>query len=233
MRGDGSHLLAERLRRFIADQGFDHNERLPPERELSERLGVSRGELRKALTELENDGLVWRHVGRGTFVGSRSVLNLDDVEYIGKLARPIKVIEARMAIEPELARLSAIHGMKANFDEIEGYCHRCRNARDWRSYEAWDNYFHLAIAKASDNKVLIHLFDTLNVVRRSIVWGQLRSSMAPPTTHESFDEHDAILAAITSRDAEGAANCMRNHLKSVQSRVLPLLTDGPAERGAM
>jgi GntR family uxuAB operon transcriptional repressor len=220
-----SHVtLSERLRRFIVDSGFDHNARLPPERELCGTLGVSRGELRKALAELENDGLIWRHVGRGTFVGARPVLNLDDVEYLEKLARPIKVIEARLAIEPELARLSAIHGAKADFDEIRACSRKCQEARDWRTYEAWDNNFHLAIAKATHNKVLIHLFDTLNVVRRSIVWGQLRASTLPPRTHPSFSEHDAIIAAISSRDAAGAAARMREHLASVRDRVIPALS---------
>ncbi|MBL8831809.1 MAG: FadR family transcriptional regulator [Rhodospirillales bacterium] len=216
--------LSERLRRFIVDSGFHHNARLPPERDLCGTLGVSRGELRKALAELENDGLIWRHVGRGTFVGSRPVLNLLDVEYLEKLARPIKVIEARLAIEPELARLSAIHGAKADFDEIRNCSQKCRDARDWRTYEAWDNNFHLAIAKATHNKVLIHLFDTLNVVRRSIVWGQLRASTLPPRTHPSFHEHDLIIAAISSRDAAGAATLMREHLASVRDRVIPALS---------
>lgn len=217
-------LLADRVRRFIVESGFDHNQRLPPERVLCGKLGVSRGELRKALAELENDGLIWRHVGRGTFVGSQPVVNLDDVEYLEKLARPIKVIEARLAIEPELARLSAIHGAKADFDEIEACSRRCKEARDWRTYEAWDNNFHLAIAKATHNKVLIHLFDTLNVVRRSIVWGQLRTSKLPPRNHASFSEHGEIIAAISSRDGAGAAARMREHLLSVRDRVIPALT---------
>jgi DNA-binding FadR family transcriptional regulator len=216
--------LVEKLRRFIVDSGFDHNARLPPERDLCGMLGVSRGELRKALAELEDDGLIWRHVGRGTFVGARPVLNLDDVEYLEKLARPIKVIEARLAIEPELARLSAIHGAKSDFDEIRACSLKCREARDWRSYEAWDNNFHLAIAKATHNKVLIHLFDTLNVVRRSIVWGQLRASTLPPRTHPSFNEHETIIAAISSRDSQGAAAKMREHLISVRDRIMPALS---------
>lgn len=215
--------LAERLRRHIADGGYEHNQRLSPERELCVAFGVSRGELRKALAELEHDGLIWRHVGRGTFIGARPVLNLDDVAYLETLARPIKVIEARLAIEPELARLSAVHGTKADFDEIALCSRLCREARDWRTYEAWDTKFHLAIAKATHNKVLFHLFETLNVVRRSIVWGQLRVSTLPPRSHASFDEHDAITAAIASRDAATAGSLMRTHLRSVRDRVLPAL----------
>ncbi len=72
--------LPERLKRFIRESSFEHNARLPPERELCGILGVTRGELRKALADLESDGLIWRHVGRGTFIGSRPVLNLDDID---------------------------------------------------------------------------------------------------------------------------------------------------------
>jgi GntR family transcriptional regulator, uxu operon transcriptional repressor len=218
-----SDSLAERLRRHIAETGYEHNQRLAPERDLAVAFGVSRGELRKALAELEHDGLIWRHVGRGTFIGARPVHNLDDVAYLETLARPIKVIEARLAVEPELARLSAIHGTKVDFDDIALCSRLCREARDWRTYEAWDTKFHLAIARATHNKVLFHLFETLNVVRRSIVWGQLRESTLPPRDHASFGEHDSIMRAIASRDGATARSLMRAHLRSVRDRVLPAL----------
>ena len=67
--------LADQLRQFVQENGFNHNDRLPPERALCLQFGVMRGELRKALAELESDGLIWRHVGRGTFIGARPVLN--------------------------------------------------------------------------------------------------------------------------------------------------------------
>ena len=54
------------------------------------------------------------------------------------------------------------------------------------SHEGWDNNFHHAVAKATQNKLLIYLFETLNVVRRSTVWGQLRSTQLPDSDHESF-----------------------------------------------
>lgn len=215
--------LSDRLRSYIATQGFHHNDRLPPERDLCIQFGVTRGGLRKALADLEADGLIWRHVGRGTFIGARPVLNLADVAYLGELASPAQVITARLAIEPELARLAALYGSQADFAEILTCTRRCRQASDWRSYEAWDNNLHHAIAKATHNKLLLHLFDTLNVVRRSTVWGQLRSSQLPPRDHRSFDEHDAIYAAISQRDAATAAQWMRDHLVSVRDRVLPAL----------
>lgn len=208
---------------MIRDGCYDHNARLPPERELSAALGVTRSALRLALVELEDDGLIWRHVGRGTFVGARPVLNLTDVAFLRELSSPEQVISARIAIEPELARRAARHGSKADVDEMISCAARCRKAETWRNYEAWDNRLHDAIAKATHNKLLMYLFETLNVVRRSAVWGQPRSTPGPLVDHFSFAQHDAIIEAIIERDDEASAARMRQHLKTVRSRVLPAL----------
>lgn len=215
--------LAERLKRFIVDGGFHHNDRLPPERDLAAQFAVTRSDLRKALAVLEADGLIWRHVGRGTFIGTRPVLNLADVAYLGELASPSQVLTARIAVEPELARLAALYAARADFEAIRHWAQRCRTAPDWRSYEASDNNLHHAIAKATHNKLLLYLFDTLNTVRRSTVWGQRRTTTRPPPDHFSFDQHDAIHAAIIARDGGLAAQLMRDHLQAVRDRVLPTL----------
>ncbi|MCV0426029.1 MAG: FCD domain-containing protein [Roseibium sp.] len=208
----------ESLRTFLRDKEIALNERLPPERELCEELGLSRGKLRKALAQLESEGQIWRHVGRGTFFGPRPVLNLGEVEFLCEKCRPTEVIEARMAMEPQMAKLAALHGTAANFTEMRRCIRLCRSAKDWRVYESWDNNFHQAIAAATCNKLLISLFETLNTVRRSTVWGQLRATRLPPKDHQSFAEHDDIYAAIVDRDAERAAEAMRTHLKSVRDR---------------
>ena len=69
MRGEIPALTG--LRQYLTEQEFSLNSRLPAERDLSTALGVSRTDLRKALAVLEAEGQIWRHVGRGTFVGTR------------------------------------------------------------------------------------------------------------------------------------------------------------------
>jgi len=211
------------LRDFLAEEKISLNGRLPAERELCRQLGVSRSHLRKGLAVLEAEGQIWRHVGRGTFVGPRPIPNLSDVELLTNMTSPIAVMEARMAVEPQLARLASLHGSEADFAEMRQCNRRCRAAKTWRFYEAWDNNFHQAIAAATQNKLLISLFDTLNIVRRSVVWGQLRLTRLPPSDHASFHEHDEIYDAIASRDPDAAAECMRTHLKTVRDRVLSTL----------
>lgn len=219
-RDDGAG-LADRIKALIAERGMRHAERLPPERELGQLLGVSRSDLRKALATLEADGLIWRHVGRGTFLGARPVHNLDDVAFLGELANSQQLIDVRLALEPEMARLAAQKATAADLEAIRTCCARCRAAGEWRSYEAWDGNVHHAIARATHNKLMVHFFDTLNAVRRSIVWGQLRTTGGPSEDHDSFAEHDAIFAAIAARDSDAAAAQMRDHLESVRRRVLP------------
>lgn len=211
------------LRKYLSEQKLALNSRLPVERELSDMLGFSRSKLRKALDVLEAEGQIWRQVGRGTFIGPKPVLNLNDVQFLSSQTSPSEVMEARLSMEPQLARLASLHGTESDFAEMRRCNRRCRAAREWRVYEAWDNNFHQAIAAATQNKLLISLFDTLNIVRRSTVWGQLRSTSLPPADHASFREHEAIYDAIVARDPDSAADCMRAHLRTVRSRILSSL----------
>ncbi len=213
--------LSHRLRDLIDSAGYRLNDRIPPERELCERLGTTRNQLRKALADLEAQGHIWRHVGRGTFVGARPVLNLKDVTYLRDQIKPEQVVAVRMNIEPELSRLAALHASRSDFEQMKLCATRCQNADDWRTYEAWDNNLHHAIARATRNQLYLYFFETLNSVRRSIVWGQPRETRGPTANYSSFREHEEVLAAITARDGETAAEAMRLHLRSVYSRLLP------------
>ncbi|MEM7023254.1 MAG: FadR/GntR family transcriptional regulator [Pseudomonadota bacterium] len=218
--GGGERSAISALKAYLAETQIALNERLPAERVLCLELGVSRSQLRKALAVLEAEGRIWRHVGRGTYIGPRPVANLRDVAFLTDQTSPMEVMEARLAVEPQLARLAAMHGTASNFAELRRCNRRCRSASEWRGYEAWDNNFHQAIAAATYNKLLIRLFDTLNTVRRSTVWGQMRSTELPRSDHASFEEHDAIYGAIAGRDPDLAAECMRKHLRTVRDRIL-------------
>lgn len=212
--------LVQRLRDFIESAGYRHNDRVPPERDLCEKLGATRHQLRSALAELEAQGRIWRHVGRGTFVGARPVLNLEDVSYLGDLVKPEHVVAVRFGIEPELCRLASRHATPSDHQQMKACAERCRAAEDWRAYEAWDNNLHHAIARATRNQLYLYFFETLNSVRRSIVWGQPRETLKPEPSYSSFAEHDAIVDAIVRREEGLAARAMILHLKSVYGRLM-------------
>lgn len=209
------------IRAYLAQQDLAANTRLPPERELCEILGVSRGELRKALAILEQDGEVWRHVGKGTFIGARPVEEISGVAAIAHQTNPREVMQARLAIEPQIAGEAALNATAEDIAEMRLCLKGSEAAQTWRHYENWDNRLHRTVAEATHNTVLLALFDTLNAVRRAVVWGRLRVDFdRPPGDHHSFTEHRALVESIADRDFRAAATAMRLHLISVQTHLL-------------
>jgi DNA-binding FadR family transcriptional regulator len=221
LSGDRGRSALVQLRAWLAQRDPQPGERMPPERELSEVLGVSRGELRKALAILERQGDLWRHVGKGTFIGARPAAEVSSVAAIAEQSNPAEVMRARLAFEPEIAREAALHATTGDIEEMHLCMRGSRVAETWRQYENWDNRLHRAIAGAAHNALLLALFDTLNAVRRAVVWGRLRDEAPhPPPDHHSFADHAVIVAAIEERDLAGAARCMHVHLENVERLLL-------------
>lgn len=209
-----------KMRAFLAEASLGEASRLPPERELADTLGITRANLRKALSQLESEGVLWRHVGKGTFTGDRPIDTASDIAAMARKTNPIEVMGARLAIEPEIARLAALNASPAHLSEMETCIARTISAPDWRSYEQWDNRLHRVIADATRNSLLVGLLDTLSAVRREVNWGRLRANpVRPPQDHHSFTEHRALVDAIAHRDTSGAAAAMRTHLQSVERNL--------------
>lgn len=209
------------LRAYLAQAELPENGRLPPERDLAAELGVSRAELRKALAALETEGKLWRHVGKGTFLGNRPLDATTDVAGLVQRTNPAEVVKARLALEPEVARLAALNATPGQIAQMRECLARSRAADTWRQYEMWDNHLHRSIGEAAQNSLLLGLLDTLSAVRRAVSWGRLRGERPrPPADHHSFAEHDAVVAAIADRDMSGAAAAMRMHLLAVERNLL-------------
>lgn len=211
------------LRDYITSNGLKPGARLPAERALTAKLGVTRNTLRKALDALERDGTIWRHVGKGTFVAATS----DDLDKmtkspveLGKQLTPFKMMRARLAIEPAIAREAAINASGDVLARLTATIGRMRAAPTWKQYETEDDVFHREVAEASDNLLLLSVFDQLNMVRRAVAWGAVkRHSVRPPADHGSFAEHEEIVLSLTNRDPAGAHEAMRKHLRSVAERL--------------
>jgi len=216
-----SSSIADQIRALIEKGEYGPGERLPPERELAESLGVTRAGLRKALAVLEGENQIWRHVGKGTFIGSRPIDTHADVAAITKRTNPAEAMRTRLLLEPEVARMAALNATSEHIAEMRLCLQKCRAAQTWRQYEAWDNRLHRVIAESTQNALLLALLDTLNAVRRALVWGRLRvNKVKPAPDHHSFAEHEAIVSAIADRDLDRAAACMRKHLESVERNLL-------------
>lgn len=211
----------QQLRVLIADGGYQAGDRLPAERELIESLGVSRNSLRKGLETLEREGAIWRQVGKGTFVAARE--GADFYPLLADLTQqvtPVQMMRARLSVEPAIAREAAANASADVVARLEKARDLSLEAASWDSYEEADDSFHRCIAEATGNILLLSIFDHLNQVRRAVSWQKVvRASTQPSGAHPSFNEHEAIFAAIVSRDPSAAHDAMRDHLNSVAARL--------------
>jgi len=192
-------------------------DQLPAERELAQRFGVSRTAVREAVKTLREKGLVEAYSGRGTFVtnGTSQAMrqSLDLMIRINPLEGASNLAELRLVLEPEIAGLAALRIEEQLLITMrEAVALMDRNLRDPDGYVEADLDFHLALAEAAGNPLILSLLD-------SIV-GLLREQRSRIFDVKGGPErgqyhHKRILAAIEQRDPEAAREAMRAHLKQV------------------
>lgn len=211
------------VRRFLCDQGFGQNDRLPSERQLADQLGLTRNRVRGSLRKLASEGLVWRHVGQGTYFGARlsPLLTRKNIDALAASTYPREVMEARLSFEPEMARLAALNSTGQQTSEIDSCLERMRGTTDWNVWAACDAQFHRLVAAASGNALLLAMFDTMQAGRSKQIWGRLGTSPIRESRYKQvLAEHAAVLKAVCERDPDGAAEAMRLHLTSARKNVL-------------
>lgn len=210
-----------RVKAYISAGGFAPGDRLPAERVLIDELGLTRSRLRHALDRLEQDGRIWRHVGKGTFLSDERrapVTALTDG--LARRLTPVRMMRARLAIEPAIAREAAVNASEEAVQHIRAARKAAEEALDWAGYEAGDDAFHRAIAEAADNLLLAALHEQMIEVRRAVAWSNVvRQTDRPPAAHPGFAEHGRIARAIEAHDPAAAQDAMRDHLVSVSARL--------------
>jgi DNA-binding FadR family transcriptional regulator len=200
---------------------FQPQSRLPAERELARQLAVSRMALRAGLDRLEAEGKIWRHVGQGTFVGSRPDKEPRQLSFITANTSPAEVLEARLAIEPQIARMAAVRASERQIADIAGLVQKGRGAGDAATWESWDGQFHRALCLVTGNRLLLSIFDSFNAIRRQRTWSRLRQAVLTTERRQHYaEQHKNILEAIGSRDAAQAELAMRAHIEDVARSLL-------------
>ncbi len=195
--------------------------RLPPERDLATRLKLSRSALREGLEVLEAEGRIWRHVGQGTFVGNRPSPQPAALSLITARTSPSEVLEARLLVEPLLARMAALRATEAEVTHMQRLLEKSEAARDAKTWELWDGRLHRAVAEAAHNGLLLSIFDAFNAMRSQAKWSALRQAALTPARHAAYcAHHRAYVDAIAARDATRAEDVMRRHIESVRDGLL-------------
>lgn len=214
------HHLIDRLRETLASGRFPDQGRLPPERELAGEFGVSRSTLRSALGTLEAEGKIWRHVGRGTFVGQRPSIDAPALSAVVNQTHPEEVMEVRLVLEPRIVALAARRATAADIASMDRCVRKAETARDVATFELWDGAFHRAIATGAHNTLLLALFDAVNAIRQEAIWGRLKEASVTGERQRLYNtQHQSCVDAIRDRDAAEAERYMIDHLETVQDNM--------------
>jgi len=193
-------------------------DQLPPERELAQQFGVSRTAVREAVKALHEKGLVEAYPGRGTFITDGTSYSmrqsLDRMVKVGQAEGSAFLAEVRAILEPEIAALAAtradtedLSSMREQVAVMDGAC------KDPEAFIEADLDFHLALAEAAGNPIILSLIDSIVGLLREQRMGIFQVEGGP---ERGQHHHKKILKAIELRDPTGAREAMKAHLVQVR-----------------
>jgi GntR family transcriptional repressor for pyruvate dehydrogenase complex len=212
--------VVDHLKQAIESGVYPVGGRLPSERELAEELGVSRPVVREAIIVLESRGFVQTRHGAGVFVQT-------DAEAATSASAdsdsgPFELIEARRLLEGEIAALAAELVSDRQIAELQRQIDRMSDMRlDTSTREKADRAFHIALARVTENDVLVGIVEKLWDMRYESAlceyfFRRARESGSEPPV----DEHQKVLDALKAGDADAARSAMREHLARVTENLL-------------
>ncbi len=213
--------VADRIRVLMLDGTFPAGEPLPSERHLAERFGVSRGSIRDALRTLETIGLLETRHGQGTFPHELSVDRL-----VAPLASVMayrsdlqdELLDVRRMFEPAVARAAAQRATEEDLVGLDRILDAQRQKlKKGQSAIVEDTAFHAILARATRNRVVMSIMATLNDL---LVESRTQSLNQKGRPARSIDGHEAVVAALRSHDADGAAKAMYNHIDQIANLQL-------------
>jgi len=211
--------IVEQIIGLIESGILKPGQRLPSERELCVRFDAGRSSLREALRCLSIVGVLSARVGEGTSVA------LDGAKFLGKILewRLItekhdieNLMEVRIGLEGVTASNAAINCTEDDIADLATLLSKMEVAKDdLKRFSALDVEFHVTIAKASGNPLLL---DMISMIRGQIAKGLARVLLLPNALPLSLREHVLIVQKIRSRDPEEAREAMSSHLRSALGR---------------
>jgi GntR family uxuAB operon transcriptional repressor len=206
--------IADQIAGLIAAGEFPPGSRLPAERELAVKLGVSRASVREAIISLEIGGLVEVRVGTGIFVMRKQAGAGGSAGDAGP--GPFELLNARKLVEGEIAALAATEAGVADIESLKSSVRRMTaHIDDFSVREDSDREFHLALAKATGNGSLELVVEGL-WNQRAELWGRMQQHFhTSDLARLTIRDHAAIVRAVAAHDAAGARGAMHRHLSRV------------------
>lgn len=208
--------VLDQLREHVSAVGLTSGDKLPSERELAERIGVSRASIKQAIVVLEVQGMVEIRHGGGTYLRAPNLDPEPIAELVDRRRRLPDVLDAREALETKLAELAAQRRTDADLDEIDAALAEMEGQIESGEFgEPSDRRFHAAITAAAHSELLAEF---MGEIAEQIAESRHESLAQPGRPPESLAQHRQIAGAIHEQDSEAAVTAMRAHLRTV-SRV--------------
>lgn len=213
-----SRIIANRISDMIfIEKKYMPGDKLPSEKILSDELGVSRTTLREAIKMLVANGVLTIERGRGTFVTANPNAQNDPfgISYLeDKKKLVLNWFEMRLMFEPSIVRLAVERATEIEIEEIlkyeqEAYTEAANN----RPFQAADQKFHAAIAKATHNNVIESMLPTLGDAIKDAIDTAFYTGNYKLAVENAIIYHRMISDFIKNRDADGAALAMYYHIK--------------------
>lgn len=202
--------IAARLAQRILDGSLAAGARLPAERRLAESFSASRGTVREALRSLAARGLVSRRIGSGTFVAHESPAGTAD---LSEITSPLELVEVREAIEPRMARLAVRNATARDVAALERSLAAMERTAGPERFSTADEAFHLRLAEATHNPLIVEIYRRINHVRGHAQWRSIKDKILTPARIAAYNgEHRALLAALAHRDAARAEAIVAAHM---------------------
>ena len=208
--------VAEQISELIDEGAYPAGTRLPGERELAEKLGVSRVTIREAEIALQAVGKLEIKTGSGVYVTENPPARNTSLPK----ASAFEVTEARLLIESEAAALAARNIDEEGVERLAAQVELMASGSPEESDSA-DEQFHLTIAKACNNAALLHTVRALWAMREEIP--DVRAAYAAVCVHDAESrtaEHRAVYDAIAARDPGAARAAMRKHFHRLLESML-------------
>ena len=220
--------IVDQIGQLVAEGHLKPGDRLPSERELVERFQVSRASIREAMSALEMMGLIEVRAGEGMYIRQ---VNIDSV--VAPLAwmlfiekdTDLELYEARKILEVQAAGLAAVRAEEDELGEMFAALEVMRmDLQIQRLGEDADFQFHFAIARATHNKILFRLMNTIaDTMRKTLQSSRSKLYEDKNTPDKLYKEHYRLYEAIKNHDVESAQQLMLDHLVGVETQLAKYL----------